>query len=129
MELDPQSLVNVELRDEVLVRDVSRIANDKINIIVDWRVDEERNELLREGIETRGRARDWAPWLELRRRTQDTDIWMRGRWTYMIIVITKVVLCFRCGRANWSVRFDGFLNLGGRRHGPTPSEKETRMGP
>ena len=53
MELDPQSLVNVELRDEVFVRDVSRIANDKINIIVDWRVDEEWDELLGEWVEAR----------------------------------------------------------------------------
>ena len=53
MELDPQSLVNVELRDEVFIRDVSRIANDKINIIVDWRVDEERDELLGEWVEAR----------------------------------------------------------------------------
>ena len=53
MELGPQGLVNVELRNEIFVRNISRIANDKINIVVDWRIDEERDKLLGERVEAR----------------------------------------------------------------------------
>ena len=126
MEIGPQGLIDVELRDEVVVLDISRVTNHKINVVDNWWIDEERNEFLCKGVETRGRTGNWTPWLELRRRTQDTKIWTRGRWMYMVIVICSVLLCFRSWRANWSVMVCGFLELGGRRHGPTPSEKETQ---
>ena len=52
VESGPQSLVNVEFLDKVVIVDVSRIANHKIKILFRLRINKERDELVCEWIET-----------------------------------------------------------------------------
>ena len=108
VESSPQSLVNVESLDKVVIVEVSRVADHEIKIFVNLRMNEERNKFVRKWIEVDNR-RTWIPLadfgsgLSWRRKVDVTVTGISDRYVYCSRVSSNVWLCFRCGGPNWSV--------------------------
>ena len=129
MESGPQCFVNVKVLDDVFILDVCGVANFKIKIIMNSGIDEEGNKFFREWIETCWRAGIQGAGLNIKRRTGNSRLRRTdGKWSWIRTETWINVVCFRCRRANLRVKIVllGFGRLGGRRHGPTIPEKETR---